>query len=101
MKNQLIDIIRGLFIPSNERVLTTADTKETPFPIHDSVMVSTLVVKDNGESLLIKLPGTTPWLAEQGNTLLPAITRVFPRSFESIKKDMQVRYDSSYVLSLS
>jgi hypothetical protein len=32
---------------------------------HDSVIVSTLVVKEHGERLLIKLPEATPWLAHK------------------------------------
>ena len=35
----------------------------TSFHHHGSVIVSTLVVKEHGESLLIKHPKATPWLA--------------------------------------
>jgi hypothetical protein len=101
MKHRLVSRIKGLFATYNANVLLNVTTNETTFPIHDSVIVSTLVVKDHGESLLIKLPETTPWLAEIGNTLLPSITRVFPISFNSIRMNMQASNTRSNELSLS
>jgi hypothetical protein len=101
MRNRRISIIKGLFVTSDVGALLTTDTNKTSFPTHDSVIVSTLVVKDHGESLLIELPRTTPWLAELGNTLLLSITGVFPTSFDSFRQDMQVNNSSSYEVSFS
>jgi len=59
MKYQLIGIITGLFVTCNPGVLLHAHATETTFEIHDSVKVSTPLVKDHGISLLIELPEAT------------------------------------------
>ena len=59
MKYQLIGIINGLFVTRNTGVLLHAHTTETTFEIHDSVKITTPLVKDHGVSLLIKLPEAT------------------------------------------
>jgi hypothetical protein len=59
MKYQLIGIITGLFVTSDSLVLFHAHATETTFEIHDSVKVTTPLVKDHGESLLIELPEAT------------------------------------------
>ncbi len=59
MKYQLIGIIKGLFVRNNPGVLLPAHANETTFEIHDSVKISTLLVKDHGVSLLIEIPEAT------------------------------------------
>ena len=101
MKNQFDDQIGWLCVTKTAGELFTVDTNKPTFQNHDSVIVSTLVVKENGESLLIKFPETTSWFAEPGNILLPAVIRVFPVPFGSSKKVLQVRYSNSYTMSFS
>lgn len=43
------------------------------------------MVKDHGESLLIKLPKAASWFAKLGNALLPAVIRVFPSPLNILK----------------
>lgn len=61
MKNLCLSIAPWSIIQKTVGAPPTTDRKETPFSNHDSVIVSTLVVKEHGERLLIK---ATPWLAE-------------------------------------
>jgi|GEM_PF-1754725 len=101
MKNRLIKNIGGLSYYNTASTFLAADTTDTTPRHHDSVMITTLVVKDLGRSLLIIPPETTSRPAEQGNTILPAVTRVFPVPYRSSKKTLQVRYSKSYLMSLS
>ncbi|DAC72835.1 MAG TPA: hypothetical protein DSN98_03380 [Thermoplasmata archaeon] len=78
MKNKLIGRIIHLSAARYAGGHITVLPTETMSKIHDSVIVSTLEVKGYGKSLLIKLPEATSWLVTPGNTLLPAIPRVFP-----------------------
>ena len=59
MKNILVGLIKGLFVTSNAGVLIYAYANETTFEIHDSVKITTPLVKDHGVSLLIELPEAT------------------------------------------
>ena len=59
MKYQLMGIIIGLFATSTPSVLLHAHATETTFEIHDSVKITTPLVKDHGVSLLIELPEAT------------------------------------------
>lgn len=61
MKNLCLGMTRRSIIQKTADAPPTADTAETPLLVHDSVIVSTLVVKEHGERLLIE---ATPWLAE-------------------------------------
>lgn len=54
-QNQLSDYTTARIPPLADKINTSYD--------HDSVIVSTLVVKEHGESLLIKLLKATAWLA--------------------------------------
>jgi hypothetical protein len=101
MKNLSIDHIGGLSLTSTAGVLLAADTHSTTPQTHDSVIVTTLVVKEHRESLLIKLPEATSKPAEQGNTILPAITRVFPFPYHSSNKVLPAKHKDSYQMSAS
>jgi hypothetical protein len=60
MKDQLVGIIKELFVTSNAGVLLHEHATKTTFEIHDSVKITTLLVKDHGViSLLIELPEVT------------------------------------------
>ena len=59
MKHRLTGIIAGLFVTSNAGVLLHAHATKTTFEIHDSIKITTQLVKDHGVSLLIELPETT------------------------------------------
>jgi hypothetical protein len=59
MKNLLVRIIIGLFVTDNAGVLLHAHATETTFEIHDSVKITTPLVKDHGVNLLIELPEAT------------------------------------------
>lgn len=61
MKNLCLSMTPWSIIQKTVGAPPITDRKETPFSNHDSVIVSTLVVKEHGERLLIK---ATPWLAE-------------------------------------
>ena len=100
MKNLSFEQIGELCITNTAGVILTADTYNTTHQYHDSVIVTTLVVKEHGRSLLIKLPEATSRPAEQGNTILPAVTRVFPIPYRS-SKVLHVRYSKSYQMSAS
>ena len=59
MKHRLTGIITSLFVTSNAGVLLHAHATKTTFEIHDSIKITTQLVKDHGVSLLIELPETT------------------------------------------
>jgi hypothetical protein len=59
MKFHLAGIITRLFVTSNAGVLLHAHVTKTTFEIHDSIKITTQLVKDHGVSLLIELPETT------------------------------------------
>jgi hypothetical protein len=101
MKNLSFDHIGGLFHKNTAGVFLAADTCRTTSQNHDSVIVKTLVVKELGENLLIKLPEATSRPAEQGNTILPAVTRVFPIPYRSSKKILHVNTSKSFPMSAS
>lgn len=101
MKNQSFDHIGGLCTTNTADELVATDKQSTTRQYHDSVIVTTLVVKEHGESLLIILPEAAFRPAEQGNTLLPAITRVFPVPYRFSKQVLYVRYSKSYQMSAS
>lgn len=61
MKNLCLAMTSWSIIQPTAGAPPTAERKKTPFSNHDSVIVSTLVVKEHGERLLIK---ATPWPAE-------------------------------------
>jgi hypothetical protein len=100
MKNLSIDHVGGLFLINTAGVLLAADTHSTTPQNHDSVIVATLVVKERRESLLIELPEAASKPAEQGNTILPATTRVFPIPYRSSNKVLHARY-KEYRMSAS
>jgi hypothetical protein len=92
----------GGLVPHNKAgVLLAIDTRHTTHQYHDSLNVTTLVVKDHGGSLLIELPEAPSRPAEQGNTILPAVIRVFPFPYRSSKRVLHVRYPKSYQMSAS
>ena len=101
MKNLSIEHIGGLFLTSTAGVLLATDIHGTIPQTHDSVIVTTLVVKEHRENLLIKLPEVTSKPTEQGNTILPAITRVFPFPYRSSNKVLPANYKDSYQMSAS
>ncbi|KYK21483.1 hypothetical protein AYK25_03300 [Thermoplasmatales archaeon SM1-50] len=86
MKNQFMDIIKEscTFNPVDRRTMT--DIHKTSFHQYSQDILSALMMKDHGENLLIKPLWATLWPAGPGNTMLPAITRVFPTSFDTIKR---------------
>jgi hypothetical protein len=59
MKNILVGKITGLLVTGIAGVLLHAHATETSFEIHDSVKITTPLVKDHGVSLLIELPEAT------------------------------------------
>jgi hypothetical protein len=59
MQNLLTGITIGLFVMNNAEVLLYAHGTETTFKIHDTVKITTPLVKDHGVSLLIELPEVT------------------------------------------
>jgi hypothetical protein len=101
MKNLSFDHIGGLFTTNTAGALLAIDTQCTTRQYHDSMIVTTLVVKEHEGSLLIVLPEATFRPAEQGNTILPAVTRVFPVPYRSSKKILHVRYSKSYQMPAS
>jgi len=101
MKNLTFDHIGGLFNTNTAGTLLATTKHSTTPQHHDSLIVTTLVVKEHGESLRIILPGATFRPAEQGNTILPAIARVFPVPYRFSKKVLHVRYSKSYQMSAS
>jgi len=67
---------------------------------HDSVMVTTLEVKENGESLLNKLPTkATSRPVEKGNTKLPLDHVCISYPLLLFKKALHVRYKNSFQMS--
>jgi len=82
MKNLFMGNIQMSRAPNAAGRFQTAASDTVPFRYYSSGILSALVMKDHGENLLIKLPGAPSWLTEPGNTLLLAIVRVFPTSFE-------------------
>jgi len=78
----------------------TASAAETIFKPHGSVIVSIPEVKDLGQASLSIFPEATSWLAEKGNTSLPAITSVFPLPHGSFNNTMQAWYPYAYEMSL-
>jgi hypothetical protein len=100
MKNLLVGISNGLFPTNNARVSLNKQTTDTTSEPQDFIIVSTTVVKNHGESLLIVLQEATVELAESGNTLFSIITNVFPVPFGITPKNLQVYYTHSYNLSL-
>ncbi len=99
MKNLSIEQTGGLFYRNTAGVLLATEPYSTTRQHYDSVMVTTLVVKEHGGSLLIILPEAASRPAEQGNTILPAVKRVFPIPYRSSKKILHVRYSKSYQMS--
>jgi hypothetical protein len=101
MKNKFLEILQRLFIPQNPNEVLTSYEYTTTFYFHDSVIVSTVEVKEHGKSLLIKLPEATLWHAAPGDTLLPLITGIPRLSFDSPSKEMHVNYSCSSIMSHS
>jgi hypothetical protein len=101
MKNHRFHQHGGLYLNIITDGLLARETHHRTPPHPDSVTVTTRVVKEFERSLLIIPPETTSRPAEQGNTILPAVTRVFPVPYRSSKKILQVRYPKSYPMSVS
>lgn len=101
MKNRLSNQIGGLFFCNTAGGLLPADACHTTHEHPDSVMITSLVVKDLDRSLLIIPPETTSRPAEKGNTILPAVTPVFPIPYRSSKKILQVKDSKSSSMSVS
>ncbi len=101
MKNLSFDHLEGLYTNNTAGVHLAIQKHRTTRQHHDSIIVAKRVVKEHGENLRIILPEATFRPAEQGNTIPPAITRVFPIPYRSSKKVLQVRYSKSYRMSTS
>ncbi len=101
MRNRLSNQKGGLFFYNAAGGLLATDAYHTTPQHPDSVMITTIVVKDYDRSLLIIPPETTSRPADKGNTILPAIMSVFPIPYRSSKKTLQVRYSKSYPMSVS
>jgi len=99
MKNRLKSNIPHLFVTKTAGEIITTDANKSTFPNEDLEKETTLVVKEHGGSLLIKLPEVTSRPAEQGNTLPPLVLSVFPFPYRSSKKILHVRYSKSYQMS--
>lgn len=101
MKDRLRNDIPHLFGTKTAGETITADANKPTFPHEDLEKETTLVVKEHGGSLLIILPEVTSRPAEQGNTLPPLVSYVFPFPYRSSKKILHVRYSKSYQMPTS
>jgi tRNA1(Val) A37 N6-methylase TrmN6 len=101
MKNLSFGHFEGLCTNNTAGVHLAKEKHRTTRQHHDSIIIAKRVVKEHGESLLIILPEATFRHAEQGNTIPPAITRVFPVPYRSSKKVLHVIYSKSYQMSAS
>jgi hypothetical protein len=100
MKHLLIGLSNGLFITSYTGMPINGHTTGTTFEIQNSVIVSTTVVKNHGESLLIVLQEATFEPAESENISRSSITHVFSEPFGNTpKKDLQAPCFVSYKMS--
>jgi hypothetical protein len=101
MKNPMKSNIPHLFETKTAGETITADENKSTFPHEDLEKETTLEVKEHGGSLLIILPEVSSRPAEQGNTLPPLVSYVFPFPYRSSKKILHVRYSKSYQMSTS
>lgn len=100
MKNLLVGISNGLFPTNNARVSLNKQTTDTTSEPQDFIIVSTTVVKNHGESLLIVLQEATFKPAESENISRSSITHVFSEPFGNTpKKDLQAPCFVSYKMS--
>lgn len=99
MKNLSFCNTEGLFITTSGEVLLSIE--KSPSQYHDSVIVTTLVVKENGESLLKKLPKATSRTVAQGNTILPLDQRGISCPLLLFEKALHVRNKNSFRMSAS
>jgi hypothetical protein len=98
MRNLPFDKNEGLFITTSSEMLLPID--RSPSQHHDSVTVTTLVVKENGESLLNKLPTkATSRPVEQGNTKLPLDHTCISCPLLLFENTLHVRYKNSFQMS--
>jgi len=92
MHNHSLNHSVKVFVNKPADVQIVKDTNKKTKPTYDSVIRTTLVVKEHGESLLIKLPEAASTLAVRGDSVSPAITCLFPLPYRSLKKVMQASF---------
>ena len=101
MQNHSLDHLAGVFINKPAERTVTKDTNKKIIHTQDSVIRTTLVVKEHGESLLIKLPEAASTLAARGDSVSLAITCLFPLPYRSLKKVMQASFFDMSSMSAS
>jgi hypothetical protein len=98
MHNISLNHLAGMFIKNPVDMLVAKDKNKKIRRTHDSVLVMTLVVKEHGESLLIKHPKAASTLAARGISVSPAITYLFPLPYRSLKKVMQALFFNMFLI---
>lgn len=101
MRTHSLDHLTGMFFNKPAERTVTKDTNKKITHTQDSVIRTTLVVKEHGESLLIKLPEAASTLAARGDSVSPAITCLFPLPYCSLKKIMQASFFDMSSMSAS
>jgi hypothetical protein len=101
MHNYSLDHLARVFANKPADVQGAKDTNKKTIHTKVSVIRTTLVVKEHGESLLIKLPEAASTLAARGDSVSPAITCLFPLPYRSLKKVMQASFFDMSSMSAS
>ena len=84
-----------------EAVFSQSQARGTDMIIHESISVSSPVIKDHGSAVSIELAEATSYLSEPEHYVLPMITRVFTLPFGSTITDVNVHFSNPHETTLS